>query len=275
MRNPRLKTSRKIDVYALYEEAVQDPKTDVVFYDQLFRDLHDRTARRFREDFCGTFKICCEWVKLHPGNRSVGVDLDAEPLGYGRRRHLARLRPAQRRRVTLLQKNVLEVERPKSDITVACNFSYFTFKKRAQLKRYFRAAYRALASPGLFLVDTTGGSEFHESNLEWRLYRTKAGRHKFSYFWDQKTYNPITMESEFAIHFKMPDGTRIRDAFIYDWRLWSIPELREVMAEAGFRKTMVYWEGDDSKGGGNGDFKPVETAEGCESWLAYVVGIKE
>jgi hypothetical protein len=47
------------------------------------------------------------------------------------------------------------------------------------------------------------------------------------------------------------------------------------MAEAGFRDTTVYWEGDDPRGGGgNGIFTPAEKADGCESWLAYVVGKK-
>ena len=36
-----------------------------------------------------------------------------------------------------------------------------------------------------------------------------------------------------------PDVVLI-DAFVYHWRLWSIPELRDAMHEAGFKSTAVY-----------------------------------
>lgn len=275
MRNPQLKTARKVDIYALYQEAVQDPKEDVKFYEKIFREHHGTDARVFREDFCGTFLLCCEWVRRHPENRAIGVDIDTIPLDYGRTRHLRRLTPRQKSRVRLLNRNVLDVRSPAADLIVAVNFSYWVFKTRRLMRRYFRTAFQSLKSPGLFVIDTTGGSEGYEPHLEWRFFRNRAGNHKFTYFWDQKTYNPITMESEFAIHFKLPGGRRVNDAFVYDWRMWSIPELREIMAEAGFRDTIVYWEGDDPRGGGgNGIFTPAEKADGCESWLAYVVGKK-
>ncbi|MCZ6669419.1 MAG: class I SAM-dependent methyltransferase [Acidobacteria bacterium] len=267
--------NKPVDLYALYEEAVQDPPSDVRFYSKIFREIHGSDAKRLREDFCGTFRLCCEWVKFRRENSAIGVDLDAHPLSYGRTRHLRKLSAHQKKRLTLLRRNVLEVQRPQVDIVLACNFSYYVFKKRRELRNYFRAAFRSLKSKGLFIVDTTGGSEAYEPHSEWRFHKKRNGRHKFTYFWDQKTYNPITQESEFAIHFKLPDGTRLRDAFLYDWRLWSIPELREVMREAGFPATLVYWEGDDNRsGGGNGIFQRVEKADGCASWLAYVIGKK-
>ncbi|MBI4161686.1 MAG: class I SAM-dependent methyltransferase [Acidobacteria bacterium] len=275
MRNPDLKAPTGVDVYALYEEAVQDPVADTRWFARVFREVHGVDARRLREDFCGTFRTCCAWVKRHRENRAVGVDIDSEPLDYGRRRHLAKLTPGQRRRLALLRRNVLEVDSPRVDLVVACNFSYWTFKTRDVLRRYFRAAFRSLRPRGLLLVDATGGSAGHDPHLEWRFHRSRTGRRRFTYFWDQKTYNPITQESRFAIHFKLPDGIRVRDAFLYDWRLWSIPELREVMREAGFRETYVYWEGDDPRtGGGNGMFTRAEAAEGCESWIAFVAGKK-
>jgi hypothetical protein len=33
------------------------------------------------------------------------------------------------------------------------------------------------------------------------------------------------------------DGEIVEDAFVYRWRLWSAPELRDAMAEAGFEET--------------------------------------
>jgi hypothetical protein len=48
-----------------------------------------------------------------------------------------------------------------------------------------------------------------------------------------------------ALHFQVEttDGeivARYTDAFTYDWRLWSVPELREAMREAEFERTEVH-----------------------------------
>ena len=56
--------------------------------------------------------------------------------------------------------------------------------------------------------------------------------------------------------------------------MWSIPELRELLAEVGFKKTHIYWEGTNRKGFGNGIFTRTEKGEPCESWIAYVVAEK-
>lgn len=77
-----------------------------------------------------------------------------------------------------------------------------------------------------------------------------------------------------AIHFHFPDGTRMRNAFRYTWRLWTLPEIRELLTEAGFRNVTVYWEGDDNKGSGNGVFTPSEQGEACPAFICYISGEK-
>ena len=32
------------------------------------------------------------------------------------------------------------------------------------------------------------------------------------------------------------------NAFTYEWRLWAIPEVLEMLKEAGYAKSRVYWE---------------------------------
>ena len=50
-------------------------------------------------------------------------------------------------------------------------------------------------------------------------------------------------------------------------------EIRELMLEAGFKHTHVYWEGYTKSGDGNGIFKRTETGdEESDGWVAYVVG---
>jgi hypothetical protein len=96
----------------------------------------------------------------------------------------------------------------------------------------------------------------------------------FTYIWDQQSYNPITGELTCKIHFAFPDGSRIRDAFTYHWRLWGLKEIREMLDEAGFARTTVYWEGDDDDGGGNSIFTPSERGEACASWVCYITAEK-
>ena len=63
-------------------------------------------------------------------------------------------------------------------------------------------------------------------------------------------------------------GSKLKDAFIYKWRLWSIPEVRELLAEAGFSRSEVYWEGEDDV------FRKRETAASDPCWICYIVGVK-
>jgi hypothetical protein len=74
------------------------------------------------------------------------------------------------------------------------------------------------------------------------------------------------------IHYRFPDGSRIDDAFTYRWRLWTLPELRELLSEAGFRDVTVYWEGtDEEKNEGNGVYEPAEVGEADPGWVCYIV----
>jgi hypothetical protein len=73
------------------------------------------------------------------------------------------------------------------------------------------------------------------------------------------------------IDFRFPDGSKIDKAFSYDWRLWSLPELKELLAEAGFSRTTVWWEGTSKEGGGNGIFTPENRGEADAGWVAYLI----
>jgi hypothetical protein len=76
------------------------------------------------------------------------------------------------------------------------------------------------------------------------------------------------------IHFSFPDGTRIENAFTYEWRLWTIPEIKEMLLEAGYQDVVVYWEGTDDDDEGNGVWTATDQGEACQGWIAYIVGIR-
>lgn len=256
------------DKYELYRKAVQSAENDVVFIRDTFRKLKGRDPFVFREDFCGTFALSTEWVKLNEEHESIGVDLDPEPMEYGKLHYLTTLDAPQQDRMTLINGNVLDPKLPKADIVCAMNFSYFCFKTREMMKQYFTNVYRTLEKDGMFMVDLFGGSQCYDAIED------EIVHDGFTYYWDQTGFDPISNEAVFHIHFKIK-GKKVENVFTYDWRMWSIPEIRDIMNEVGFKKTHVYWEGTAADGSGNGEFTPAKVGEACQSWIAYVIAEKQ
>jgi len=252
------------DRHELYEESVQDVEEECSFITTTFREIRGRDALSFREDFCGTASACCEWVRQGPAHTATGIDIDLEVLAWGRANRLNRLGDEQQRRITLVESDVLEARTDPVDVIGAFNFSYFLFKTRPQMKEYFASVYRALKPDGVFFLDAFGGYEAFEEMKE------KTKYDGFTYVWDQAEYSPVTGEMRCHIHFKFPDGSRLKKAFTYDWRLWTLPEIREMLDETGFRNVTVYWEGDDEDGEGNGEFTPEEKGEADAGWIVYI-----
>jgi SAM-dependent methyltransferase len=258
--------------YALYEASVQSPDVHAAWLDETYKAITKGTARNIREDFCGTFKMSCEWVKRHPKNTALGLDLDPEPLNYGRETHLAALTADQKSRVKLLQKNVLEATRTDVDLISAGNFSFYIFKQRELLVKYFKSCKTSLKKGGLLVLELAGGpgmiAPMREKKEVW-LNRNE----KFVYTWHQKSFDPITHDANYAIHFKLASGRVMLDQFVYDWRLWSIPEVRDALADAGFSKSIIYWE-TAHQGKGTGEYLPMEQGDNAFAWVSYVIGIK-
>jgi hypothetical protein len=259
---------RDFDKYAYYLDSVQSPETDVEFFKKVFNDIRGRDAESFREDFCGTFALTQEWVKQNPGSVGYAIDLDPEPLAYGQNLMLKNLSREEQSRVHYFNHNVLDIRSASAELVVALNFSYFIFKTREELRRYFSNVFEKLTKDGVMIIDCFGGSQCYEAIEE------ETEHDGFTYFWDQHGFDPVSNEAQFSIHFQIMGGKKIENVFTYDWRMWTIPELREILAEAGFKKTTVYWEGTTEDGEGDGDFQPTEKGEDCESWIAYIAAEK-
>ncbi len=260
--------AEQADLHELYEEAVQSVENEVEFLQETFRELRGRDAVSFREDFCGTASASCEWVRTGAGRHAIGVDIDPEVLDWGRKNRIGRLPEADRPRVKLLNEDVMRVETGPVDIVGAFNFSYWIFKTRAAMRDYFSRVRDSLHEDGVFFIDAYGGSEAFEIQKE----KTKC--EGFTYVWHQAKYEPVTGRTVCHIDFRLPDGSKIKKAFSYDWRLWTLPELRELLEEAGFARVRVYWEGEDEDGEGDGEFTEEATGEADPAWIAYVVAEK-
>jgi cyclopropane fatty-acyl-phospholipid synthase-like methyltransferase len=279
LRSPRL-TAKTADRHKLYEASVQNVGADLDFFQRQFRKHRGRPLRRLKEDFCGTAALATAFVARHPENRAWGVDLHRPTLNWGLRHHVSRLNGEQRKRLTLLCKDVRDVSQPKVDLVAALNFSYFTFKSRDLLRAYFRSVYRSLNEDGILVLDTFGGTDAmdemdEERKIEATVRPDGERIPSFTYIWDQARFNTITHDILCYIHFKFSDRTMMKRAFTYDWRLWTLPELQELLREAGFSHTEVYMEGwDDEDDESDGIFRRRTYFENMAGWIAYVVGIR-
>src|SRR5678810_1059577 len=121
--------AERADRHRLYERSVQSTKEEVELITQIFEERRGFKPRTLREDFCGTAHLACEWVRTNPRHRAIGVDIDPDVLAWGQEHNLARLSPSQRKRIELLNDDVMKARPDGADILVAFNFSYWVFKR--------------------------------------------------------------------------------------------------------------------------------------------------
>lgn len=271
----------RAQLHELYEKAVQSPEADVEFITETYEKLRGRAPISLREDFCGTAKMATTWCLSDPSRTAVGVDIDAPTLAWGRENNLAPNQKALGDRVQLKEGDVRHTECAPADVACAMNFSFCVFKTRPELLSYLRQVKQSLKADGMVFLELYGGTE---AIIEFEEER-EVDDH-LTYCWDQDSYDPITHETTCLIHFSFSDGSELRSAFRYDWRLWTVPELRELLIEAGFAQVKVFWEsvedeedGEEDEDGeivmdGTGEYEEITgPVENQESWLVYVVGL--
>jgi SAM-dependent methyltransferase len=261
----------------LYSASVQSVDADLKFFRRIYKKRNGGPFRRLREDFCGTAALACDWVRRSADNEAWGVDLHRETLDWGLEHHGPRL-GKKIDRLHLLCRDVTEVTEPKVDVVAALNFSYSVFKTRDRLGGYFSQVRRSLDNGGVFILDAWGGTQTMCEDLDEREVETERAFDgtkvpAFTYIWEQERFNPIDHHILCHIHFRMRNGKKIRRAFSYDWRLWTLPEMRELLQDAGFDSTEVYVEGwDEDEDEADGVFRRRSYFDNQEGWVAYVVG---
>jgi SAM-dependent methyltransferase len=253
--------AERADPHDLYQSSVQSADFEIDFFHRVFKKQRGRKAYSLREDFCGTALLSAAWVASDAQRTALGVDIDPEVLAWGAKHNVATLGDASER-VQLLQQDVRARSRQRFDIVNAMNFSYWIFRTRQELRDYFICARRALVDDGVFFVDLYGGWEAQQPMPAPR--KIKGG---FTYVWDQASFDPITHEVVNHIHFEFKDGSRLTNAFTYEWRFWSLPEIKELLLEAGFSEVVIHWEKNDK-------YRPATSGESQPGWLAFVAALK-
>ena len=257
------------DPHLLYQSSVQAPEFELDFIEETFQKSRGRKPRSMREDFCGTALSSCEWVKRNANNTAVAFDIDQSVLDWGFKNNYADLSAGQKKRASLNNQNVLQANGQRVDVCQAFNFSYWVFQERKTMLKYFRNVRKQLVDDGILFLDAFGGFEAH------KVQREKRSVEDFSYIWEQEKYNAVTGEMHCKIHFQLPGGKKLKDAFSYVWRLWGARELREILIDAGFRSTTLYLqEFDDETDEPLDSFAPTDYAEDYACWVGYIVAEK-
>ncbi len=257
----------RADKYICYEASVQCVEAEIDFVDATFFELRKRRAQRLREDFCGTANTSCEWVRRRRTNTAISVDRDLSVLDWSKQNKVAKLPPGPAKRLTMVNGDVLKIKTDPVDMVLAMNFSYWLLLERRATIRYFKRVRDALVDDGIFFLDAYGGYEAFQEVTE------ETQNETCTYIWEQYKYSPVTGIAKNYIHFKFEDGSEMRRAFAYDWRVWTLPELTDMLSVAGFKPT-VYWEQTDAAGEGNGVFEPETEGEADAGWIAYLVAEK-
>lgn len=269
-------TARNADKHELYEIAVQRPEVVIGFIEDL-AEMMERFRGRgrervtLREDFCGTANLSNMWVRSCEGRKAVGVDCDAEVLAWAKEHHglqfavhgsrLTANRKRQTANFRLIRGDVMAVN-AKCDVLASLNFSHGIYKTRAEMLAYLRHARRCIRPGGMMVMDTFGGPGAMEKCLDERRFA------QFTYQWEQASFNPRTNEIVCHIHFRFRDGSVKRKAFTYHWRLWSLPELREMLLDAGFEEVGIWFEGEEG-------FIDERDGMNDHAWVGYVVGFRD
>lgn len=171
------------------------------------------------------------------------------------------------------------IQLPAKDIVCAFNYSCCCLHNRKELLLYFKHVIDALSKKGgIFVMDLYGGTS---SERPLRLQRKFPN---FTYVWEQAEFDIIQRKTRISLHFHLQKHQRkIRHAFSYNWRLWTLPEIKDCMEEAGFQ-SVHFWirEMPDSEEmrstvglsvGRDVKYQEVASFQQQDSWNAYVVGV--
>lgn len=237
-----------LDRHECYELCVQSPRHVVA----LLRGIHGHLPTRLHEDFCGTAAVSVRWCQEAAARgetvSALGVDLDAMCLERARRR--AREAGVESElTLRLADATSPDAGHEPADVVFVGNFSIGYIHERSDLVAYLARCHARLRrgrggfGGGVFVCDLYGGASAYKIGGLERRHPGRRGE-TIHYAWSHDHADPITGMVENSISFRVEFAGEVvaehPRAFVYRWRLWSLPELRDAMIEAGFARCAVF-----------------------------------
>lgn len=261
------------DKYFYYTNSVQSAPHDAELLWKMFRKSRKGALPEqvmFQEDFCGTAALCYEWAALAPECHAVGIDLDQKALDWGKKHHSQEHDEDVFNRVTTICGDVLADHHIRPNLICALNFSYFFIEDRQKMLEYFRSSRNSLQQDGLLVLDCFGGPAYQNTHLD----RRTNPEEKFTYWWEVESFDSISHHMTCHLHYQRRGEKKREKVFTYHWRQWSVPEITDLLREAGFSNIEYWAEGMTKSGEGDGRYKPVTQEKNCEAWVCYIVAKK-
>lgn len=251
------------DLLTLYELAVQHPLAEVSFIERAwahyFADASDPLL--LREDFAGTCAVAAAWVASDPDRQAMAVELDETTASWAADRH-------DDPDLHIVVADVMLVDEPRVDVTLSLNFSTLIYHDDDSLLAYLKHTRQGLREDGLLILDLFGGKSVNKPTLQRReIQPDDLGVAPFTYTWQQDARSATTGRIRCKIHFELSGAKVIPDAFVYDWRLWSLAELADAAKRAGFSCCEPWWSPPTS----SRPFEPIAQAPSADEWVCYVV----
>ncbi|KAH9659944.1 hypothetical protein KPL70_024048 [Citrus sinensis] len=291
--------------FLLYQQSVQSPKGDISYLQKFFLIyVGGRQPLHLQEDFCGTALLSTEWLRSDSRRTAVGLDLDLEALEWCMENNLNKVGADGYSRISLFHGNVLQpleaklvryepqklvrnISLEECDNTLETSTiesavqdsSTASSGDNCNLVLYFKHVLHALSKKGgIFVMDLYGGTS---SEQKLRLQRRFAN---FTYVWEQAEFDIIERKTRISLHFHLQkEQKKLRHAFSYNWRLWSLPEIKDCLEEAGFR-SVHFWlrempdarEMRNTEGLGvsrDAKYEEIKCFQQQDAWNAYIVAV--
>lgn len=266
----------------LYRLSVQHPLAEVAFIDRVWEHYHPDDADGpllLREDFAGTCAVAAAWVRSDPDRQAMAVELDDATAAWADAQWAGC--PRCDEDLHIVQADVMDIRQPATQVTVALNFSTLIYHDPDTLCAYLTHAHDALDPGGLLILDLFGCAPDRAVTRQSRTIAPEddgpTTGEPFTYTWEQRAYDPDTRRIDCRIHFALADGTRLDDAFVYDWTLWPMHVLLGLMRRAGFKIAEAWGQNEADRaddGSPAGRFSVLHGEPAGGDWVAYLVGVR-
>ncbi|CAM8897958.1 unnamed protein product [Rhodiola kirilowii] len=282
--------------FSLYQQSVQSPKGDISYLLKFFlMYVGGRVPLHFQEDFCGTALLSTEWIRNDTRRTAIGLDLDLEALEWCLENNVSKIGSDGYSRISLFHGNVLQ---PGESVLLKCRIR--ELMSDIKLQSLQDDAKPDSVDSSIQMNSNMATDEKFQKNslllpardiicafnyscccLHKRGELVTYFRH---YIWEQEEFDIVQRKTRISLHFHLKkQQKKIRHAFSYSWRLWSLPEIKDCMEEAGFQ-SVHFWmrqmpDTENSKiteGFGVGrdlKYEEVTKFEQQDAWNAYIVGV--